>query len=340
MTKLVVTLLEEATVFEGADTVYRYDLVTPVLQEPWALGALVEQAQALCEGDRGQAEVRAEKQDEEVVAAVTQALHSAGLMGDAGAETGASAEQKEQKGCTPGAGRYGDPLDVLARPREVPRHRYADGTSEGAWWRTAWQRLTWWHAAMAGVVLAVAGLSWWSLGDGAAVGIAPQAGGEDEAASAVSAAEPREEEGEPREAESAVRPAVVHEVGAVRVSTPEGFRADLAEGVVILTGLDEDLRILVSADPLFSVPPGEVLREVAAEVGDDPTLSDLDPPEPPREEGQKMRYREEPGDGSRVQWSTWVESGHHMSVGCHTKGRPTVVQKASCRIAEESVGLR
>lgn len=338
MTKLVVTLLEEATVFEGADTVYRYDLVPPVLQEPWALGALVEQAQALCEGDRVQAEVQAEEQHEEAAAAVTQALRAAGLMGDGGEETEPSAAEEEQNGCAPGSGRRGDPLDVLARPREIPRHRHADGNGEGAWWRAAWLRLTWWHAAMVGVVLAVAGLSWWSLGDGTAVGIAPQAGGEGEPA--VSYTEPRAEEDERRVEEGTARPTVVHEVGAIRVSTPEGFRADLADGVAILTGRDADLRILVSADPLFSVPPGEVLREVAAEVGGDPTLGDLDPPEPPREEGQKMRYREEPGDGSQVQWSTWVESGHHMSVGCHTKGRPTVVQKASCRIAEESVGLR
>ena len=48
---------------------------------------------------------------------------------------------------------------------------------------------------------------------------------------------------------------------------------------------------------------------------------------------------EDPGDGSAVEWTTWVEGDHQLSVGCHSREEPTTIQKAACRMAVESATL-
>ncbi|KQB84258.1 hypothetical protein Cocul_01055 [Corynebacterium oculi] len=192
---------------------------------------------------------------------------------------------------------------------------------------------------MVGIVVAVLGLSWWAMGETSSVGVAPKA------QQIVGSAVPRDKE-ETASATAEPTPVppslVVHEIGRIRVSTPVGFRGEIEGEDVVFRGEDEGLRIRIAADPVLGVPAEVVMDEVRETVERDPTLSEANSPGLPQGDNpheEKVTYREEPGDGSVVQWSTWVEAGHHMSVGCHTREASTVVQRAACRVAEESVGL-
>ncbi|WP_325168222.1 type VII secretion-associated protein [Corynebacterium macginleyi] len=42
----------------------------------------------------------------------------------------------------------------------------------------------------------------------------------------------------------------------------------------------------------------------------------------------------------RNQWTIWEDTGHHMSVGCHTRHNANTVQKAACRMATESMSKK
>ncbi|KQB87422.1 type VII secretion-associated protein [Corynebacterium lowii] len=326
MTTLTVTILEEATVCEGPDTVYRYDLVAPVLTQPWALKAVVEQAQALLDGQWRGAEVRVESEGyEQEAAAVEEALRDAGVG------------QKEEISENLDTGEADDSTEILADIRSAAHRRRAPT-------KDLWRRFTWWHAAMAGVIVVVLALSWWAVGErypttqpapvvqsGAAV--RSESAAQSEVVEGSEAVENPEGQGAVEREKAPASPTVVHEIAGLRVSTAAGFRAEMQGDTVVLLGEDEDLRIRISADPLFSVPPEEVLKEVRATVERDPTLS------AESDEEGKVRYREEPGDGSQVQWSAWIAAEHHMSVGCQTRTAPTLVQRAACRMAEESLGL-
>ena len=121
------------------------------------------------------------------------------------------------------------------------------------------------------------------------------------------------------------------EAGGLAVVLPEGFTVTEEDGVLTATGNDPELRILLAADPMYSVPATALFAELRKEIDQDETLSQ------PRESFGRFSYTELPGDESQVTWTTWVENDHQVSLGCHTKVEPTVVQKAACRMAEESL---
>lgn len=347
MSALTITILEEATVFEGAETVYRYDLVPPVLAEPWALTAVVEQAQAVLMAGEQPAQTRVVTGVMEGAPGYEEAANAAEAV------RGAVQEMEWGVGVSPEGGRQEPREEVTPVPTVEPTaptigavRRHGSSGHRPTLGRSAqrapgWRRFTWLHAAMVGVIIAVMGLSWWAMEENRAgealmvreeiVGSVVDATESDRAASTTGEAADA-----PRPAAPSEPTTVVHEIGGVRVSTAAGFWGELEEGGVVLRGEDEGLRIRVSADPVFGVPVEAVLREVMDTVERDPTLSAVEPGVPPRGEGEKVRYREDPGDGSVVQWSTWVEAGRHVSVGCHTRAAATVVQRAACRIAEDS----
>ncbi|MBC3186004.1 type VII secretion-associated protein [Corynebacterium sp. zg-331] len=350
---LIVTILEEATVFEGTDTVYRYDLVPPVLAEPWAVTAVVEQAQALLEEDDQRVEVRMEPHNAEedaecaaAVAVVVEALRAVGLGAPESGEAGEDTPTEVVESTPPvetiepppqvfpaGVGAREDTRGVYRRP--VSRHG-------GGGYRAWWGRVTWMHGAIAGIIIAVLGLSWWAVGETVPEGLATQDDQPVHAAPLIgetSTPASMPSDALPAPPAAAEPPTVVHEVGGVRVTTPHGFRADLEGGDVVFRGEDTGLRIRVAAEPVSGVPVAAVLREVIETAERDPTLGEVEPKTAPQAEKEKVRYREEPGDGSVVQWSAWVEAGRHVSVGCHTREASTVVQRAACRMVEESLEI-
>ncbi|UDL72912.1 type VII secretion-associated protein [Corynebacterium uberis] len=188
------------------------------------------------------------------------------------------------------------------------------------------------HLAIAAVVVAVVGLSWFSLDNT----VAPPA-----LMSQTEHEEPAQDHAAPSSTPPetpAVQENQQHEAGVMQVSTPAGFHASaLDANGFILTGADADLRIHVAADPIYSVAPASVVQEVAAMVEEDPTLTRIDAPATPDE---RMRYRETPGDGSEVEWTTWISQGYHVSVGCQTRQQATVAQRAACRVAVDSAEVR
>jgi len=74
--------------------------------------------------------------------------------------------------------------------------------------------------------------------------------------------------------------------------------------------------------------------EIKAQVDKDPELRDVS------EDAGRLHYIEDPGDGSVVEWTIWEDTGHHMSVGCHTRHDANAVQKAACRMATESLSKK
>ena len=50
-TTLVITVLDAATIYEGPETIYRYDLPGTGIVEGWALDAVLDQAEKVCGAD-------------------------------------------------------------------------------------------------------------------------------------------------------------------------------------------------------------------------------------------------------------------------------------------------
>src|SRR5699024_3736414 len=97
------------------------------------------------------------------------------------------------------------------------------------------------------------------------------------------------------------------------------------------TGQDPNLRIIMVMDPLYAVPVNALFAEIRAQIDTDETLSD------PHEANGRLTYIERPGDDSEVKWTTWVDDGQQVSLGCHTRAEPSMAQRAACRMAAESI---
>lgn len=320
---LTITVLDTATIFEGPDTVYRYDLPGTGVAEGWALAAVVDQARELCSLHWPEVEIIIDA-DEPTTELLTRTLLNKGV---AAYPTEALRETALPE--DPG------PEEVeITRPTGGGRHRFRGGMGEG--WSSR-LGLHPFHLVIVGVILAVGAVSWWTLDQQSTTVVdrpAPAPGGgegdRDTEDSAADAPEP---------------PEVVLEHSGLRLTTPMGFHldnpdgADSGDGALLATGDDPDLRIHLAADPVHNVPAEAVHREIEAMVTADPTLGGFGRDETAGREDDVLVYQELPGDGSEVAWSTWVAAGHQFSVGCHTRTAPTLPQQAACRMAVESLSL-
>ncbi|MBV7292691.1 type VII secretion-associated protein [Corynebacterium sp. TAE3-ERU16] len=330
-----ITILATATVFEltdtegGQQTIFRNDLVPE--DSPRWLDTVVAEAKDLLGGTWEGARVTVIATDPD----------SAGLLTDVLLADGAEVDDgvlQTSVGDRGGAHRVTDvPADgvpTIRRPRSGSRHR-------------APFRPTLFHSAIVAVVLGVVAVSWWSLRDE----ISPVE--ESERAGTVpvptptvpSATAPGSTSPHPEPAVSAKPPdpqpgSVVLEAGGISVALPAGYILNPGKtGGVMATGPDPDLRIHLASDPALGLPPETILEETSMRVETDPVLHRSDRAGL-RPGVQAVAYREDPGDGSFVDWITWVDQDHQMSVGCHTRIAPTVAQRAICRMAVNSVVLR
>lgn len=348
-TTLTVTVLDAATIYEGPETVYRYDLPGTGIVEGWALDTVLDQVEKICGADWPDVTVdviddpSGTEISSEAVAILRRQLRAAG----------ASVEEPE-------------PPAVPAPPPPVRRSAVPDSddavTDEGlAPGRPSHSRprrshraaaprfpldIDPFYIAIAVMVLLVAGVSWWAVGRKDAA-LAASSAHDDSTATASAGASPSpgstveapvtatadtqdsttEESGSQQ-----LRPGQqVIEVEEMSLVLPQGFRTSVEDGLVTAAGEDPNLRILLAADPLFNVPVDVLFDEIRQQIESDPSLHD------PAEESGRLSYTEDPGDGSRVTWMMWEDKGHQMSVGCHTKFEPNVVQKAACRMAAESL---
>lgn len=136
-------------------------------------------------------------------------------------------------------------------------------------------------------------------------------------------------------------PTMVHEHSGLRLVTPRGFTiGDSSQpGVFAASGEDPNLRIYVTSDQLHDDPAAEV--DVDAVFGDilDTVAASPDLQEGRREEEprKQVRYVENPGDQSRISWTSWVDGNQQLTVGCHSRFAFSQEQKHACELVRNSL---
>lgn len=357
-TTLAITVLDAATIYEGPETIYRYDLPGTGITEGWALEAVLDQAEKVCgaEWPDISVDVVADPSGTEV------SVEAVSILRRQLAGAGATVQEPEPlppsvsvaASAAPSSSRLvvgtqhedlGDEdaaTAELSRPARRGRsHRAAESR-----WSALLGGIDPFYIAIAVMVLVVAGVSWWAVGrkdaavaastpDQTAEGASAASGTSGTASNPDTEAQPEgpaEGAGAEETGSRQLRPGQqAIDVEGMSLVLPQGFRTSVEDGLVTAAGEDPNLRILLAADPLFNVPVDALFTEIKEQIESDPALRH------PVEDSGRLTYTEDPGDGSRVTWMMWEDKGHQMSVGCHTKFEPNVVQKAACRMAAESL---
>lgn len=127
---------------------------------------------------------------------------------------------------------------------------------------------------------------------------------------------------------------VVLQRDGLHVELPAGFTLEPDGELWRATGLDPDFRLEIAVDELYNLPPEAMAEQLRRDLEADPGAELV------AVDGQKLTYRELPGDGSEVLWRTWPAGNRQIFVGCHTRTTPTQVQQATCRMAMDSASYR
>lgn len=365
---ITVTVMDAATIFEGPETVYRYDLAGTGIVEGKALGHVMDQIAKIAGSAWPDVDVSVIADpsgtavSREAVTILTRQLEVAGARVRQQQDATPAPESTPVREAESAAGApesaptaqmdiSTDRTETTADPGTGARAGKEQGTG------TRWaDKLRGWigaidmfHVAIVVVILAVVGASWWAMGANASndedEGEAGATAGSATVASAADSV-PKEESGDGGSDDNAdaagdaggdgeLNPGEKRlDIEGLSVVLPTGFQATVEEGLVTATGEDPDLRILLAADSLFNVPARALFDEIKAQVDKDPELRDVS------EDAGRLHYVEDPGDGSVVEWTIWEDTGHHMSVGCHTRHNANAVQKAACRMATESLSKK
>lgn len=379
---ITVTVMDAATIFEGPETVYRYDLAGTGIVEGKALGHVMDQIAKIAGSAWPDVDVSVIADpsgtavSREAVTILTRQLDVAGARVRQQEATPAP-ESTPAREAESAAGEAGAPSAVAAAsaladaPESAPTAQMDISTDrtettadpgtgaraekgQGTGMRRADKLRGWigaidmFHVAIVVVIFAVIGASWWAMGANASNdeedGEASTTAGSATAASAADSV-PTDESGGGSDGnadaagdaggDGELNPGEKRlDIEGLSVVLPTGFQATVEEGLVTATGEDPDLRILLAADSLFNVPAKALFGEIKAQVDKDPELRDVS------EDAGRLHYIEDPGDGSVVEWTIWEDTGHHMSVGCHTRHDANAVQKAACRMATESLSKK
>lgn len=328
---LTITVLDTATIFEGPESIYRYDLPGTAIVEGWALSGVMEQAQKLLPA-----------QWPDVRVAVV-ADSSGGPMSH---EAVKIIRRQLQVHDVIIAER--EPVTALAIPQHEPEELEPEeiidddeiirpvGDEESFLERIKQRKGI--IVIVVVVVLVIILIAWFFLrgaSSAASDSAAPvtttsiaETGPAPENSTQVS------ETAETSGAQASTSAAPAHqtiEAGGLRVMLPAGFTHTEEEGLVTATGQDPNLRIIMAMDPLYAVPANALFAEVRAQIDSDETLSN------PHEANGRLTYLEHPGDDSEVTWTTWVVDDQQVSLGCHTRKAPSMAQRAACRMASESI---
>ena len=320
---LTITVLDTATIFEGPESIYRYDLPGTAVVEGWALSGVMEQAQKLLPAQWPEvsiavvADSSGGPMSHEAVKIIRRQLqvHNVTLVDREPVAVGATYDEPPQR-------EQREPREEtdIVRPvleEETLLSRLLDNKG--------------FMAIIAGVVVVVIMLVWLLLrGSGhqqqeALAGTVSIAATPGVTTPAVTTAAQTPTTSSSAPAHQSI------EAGGLRVLLPEGFSHTEEDGLVTATGQDPNLRILMVMDPLYAVPANALFAEVRAQIDSDETLSD------PHEANGRLSYIERPGDDSEVKWTTWVEDDQQISLGCHTREEPSMAQRAACRMASESI---
>lgn len=368
---------DDATVFGIAgteETIVRYDLPARGITEGWTVSAVVDQTEAMAEENWPDICVAIFADDADVYDDFARVLTQHGarvFTGDldessegaastdaeydtesADPDTGPlAAVSTPQGGEHAAATRRGD--DAFAAARAGVNQRAAEKQSVGSNFvqlvarkpkrhrhaKAGWRPRPFQILVAAGI--AVTGLSgWWvvdrysgadedgGVGDGSAVITADAAGDRSDGDAFGGDA-------------TAEIPQMVHEHSGLRLVTPRGFViGDSSQpGVFAATGEDPNLRIYVTTDQLHDdaaaqIDHDAVLTDIMQTVKSSPDLQEGRREHEPREQ---VRYVENPGDGSRIAWTSWVEGNHQLTVGCHSRHTTTEKQKQACELVVGSL---
>lgn len=320
---IVVRVDDHASIVEGTDTVYRYDLPASGVMEGWALGSLIDQVRHLAGPQWPEVEVVIDA-DEQITELISRTLINKGVPAYPAGEVEEEYEEPPEENTIP-AGRH-----RVRQSEELKIPRPTEGRSARD------LGLHPFHGIVLLVLISVVGVSWWTLKpEEKSEPVLPAV-----SSSAVSTSASSSAPSAPPTTTAEIKVVLEHE--QLRVNLPRGYELVSEEGRVFAQGLDENLRVHVKAEPLFGATAEMILAEIREIIAADPQLDGVK--ESARvvgtEEVPALRYREDPGDGSQVAWTVWVNGEHQMSVGCHTRQAPTVAQQAVCRMAVESLELK
>lgn len=324
---LTITVLDTATIFEGPEAIYRYDLPGTAVVEGWALSGVMDQAQKMLPAQWPEvtvavvADYSGGPMSHEAVKIIRRQLQVHNVVIAEHEPAGAPARYEE--------------------PAELPRH-YDTATEpepdtadiirpsdEDESLLTQIAQSKGLVALLALLVVIIAVIIW-------ALFRSPSQPAEEittASSTSIPATPTAHAASTPSTSTSSAAAPVHHtiEAGGLRVVLPEGFTHTEEDGLVTATGQDPNLRIIMVMDPLYAVPVNALFAEIRAQIDTDETLSD------PHEANGRLTYIERPGDDSEVKWTTWVDDGQQISLGCHTRTEPSMAQRAACRMAAESI---
>ena len=199
----------------------------------------------------------------------------------------------------------------------VPRGRAAEGASRTGRWIIA--------GVVAAVALACAGVIW-GLTSGGAQSQAPAQEETEQPQPQAPAQSPSPVQDEER----AEQTSISIERDGLTVQLPAGFTLEADDGMWRATGDDPNFRLQMAVEHLYQLPARTMAEQLLADIEADPEVELVDT------DGIAVTYLERAGDGSQSLWKTWPNGTVQLFVGCHTRAEPTVVQRATCRMAMET----
>lgn len=187
-------------------------------------------------------------------------------------------------------------------------------------------------AVVAVVALMCAGAIWAITRGGEGTTAQPHATSEPQAPEQSRDPEPQTEpvQGEAERTSIGESPTVRLERDGLSVQLPAGFALEADEGMWRATGADPNFRLQIAAERLYQLPTQTMAEQLLADIEADPEVELVDT------DGVAVTYLERAADGSQSLWRTWPDGAVQLFVGCHTRFEPTVVQRATCRMAMES----
>ena len=133
-----------------------------------------------------------------------------------------------------------------------------------------------------------------------------------------------------QEEEEAEQSSISIERDGLTVQLPAGFTLEADDDMWRATGSDPNFRLQIAVEHLYQLPARTMADQLLADIETDPEVELVDT------DGISVTYLERAGDGSQSLWKTWPNGTVQLFVGCHTRAEPTVVQRATCRMAMES----
>lgn len=133
-----------------------------------------------------------------------------------------------------------------------------------------------------------------------------------------------------QEEEEAEQSSIGIERDGLTVQLPAGFTLEADDDMWRATGSDPNFRLQIAVEHLYQLPARTMADQLLADIETDPEVELVDT------DGISVTYLERAGDGSQSLWRTWPNGTVQLFVGCHTRTEPTVVQRATCRMAMES----